>query len=345
MLACPFSVVHAVPSSQHMGLLAYRVPTRQQLFSDMWGSCAAVVRVGVAEQECQPRTGKPSQCAVEMLTLELRNPPARDPVQSAQHFNFTMMIHGDVFKSSPDTDKTYFEMPIQCSYERNHSVLAMFNASSGDVTFEILDTHSDKVGCFKVLDPQPVAQDRCTPTPGSPCYPMLVGKKFQGKFRLGPRRVDDAAGTKHHLELVIFYPYKHFGIGSWSDFKERHKTPYVPIMSIPASISSWTTNKAAQIFRYSLTPSPQHWMGPNDEWFRDRRPRIHAVDPPFGPEEGGPMVTIKGVEFPEPDPGSKHNFSITLQHGKDSDEDSSLRIGGQVREQKNDATSVSVWLL
>ena len=57
------------------------------------------------------------------------------------------------------------------------------------------------------------------------------------------------------------------------------------------------------------------------------------------------MLTIKGVEFPEPDPGSKHDFSITLQHGKDSDEDSSLRIGGQVREQKNNATSVSAWLL
>ena len=35
------------------------------------------------------------------------------------------------------------------------------------------------------------------------------------------------------------------------------------------------------------------------------------------------MVTIKGVEFPEPDPGSYHNFSITLEHGPESSEDTS----------------------
>ena len=45
------------------------------------------------------------------------------------------------------------------------------------------------------------------------------------------------------------------------------------------------------------------------EWFRDRRPKILSVDPPFGPEAGGPVVTIKGVEFPEPEPGSRHNAS------------------------------------
>ena len=271
-----------------------------------------------------------------MLTLELQNPPPRPPAESAQHFNFTMMIHGNVFVSSPNTDPSYFEMPIQCSYQRNHSVLATFNASSESVVFEIRDTHSDKIGCFKKLDPQPEAVDRCNPPDCSyNSGNSLVGKKFTGKFRLGPRRIDDVAATQHHLELVIIYPYKHFGPGSWSDFKARAKTTYIPVPTLPTTIKSWATEKASQIFRYSLTPSPQRWMGPNDEWFRDRRPRIHAVDPPFGPEEGGPMVTIKGVEFPEPDPGSFHNFSITLEHGDQdtfSDAEPSLRIGGRNRE-------------
>ena len=210
-----------------------------------------------------------------MLTLELRNPPPNAPAEGAQHFNFTMMIHGNVFESSPNTDPSYFEMPMQCSYERNHSVLATFNASSGDVVFEILDTHSDKLGCFKKAAPgavQPEAQDRCTPPP---CYDRsnsLKGKKFTGKFRLGPRRVDDVASTKHHLEIIIIYPYKHFGAESWSDFAERQKDNYSPVYSLPTTIKSWATEKASQIFRYSLTPSPQRWMGPYDEWFRDRYP-------------------------------------------------------------------------
>ena len=247
--------------------------------------------------------------------LELKNPPPQGHHAGVQFYNFTMRIHGNVFDSSPGA-QGYFEMPKACHYERNHSVLAMFNASRGEVEFTILNTHSDKIFCPRVtkqsgqMPDEPV--DRCN----GGCYSTgLNGKKFTGRFRLGPRRVDDVASTQHHLELVLLFPYKHFGATSWSDFEERIKNTYVPQLSITSPVNSWATKKESQIFRFSLTAAPQIWKGPLDEWFRDRRPRIHSVYPPFGPEEGGSIVTVRRVEVPEPDSGSYHNASITLRHG------------------------------
>jgi len=289
----------------------------------------------MTEQDCAPRTGRPSKCAVEMLTLDLKNTPPRNSIrQGARYFNFTMMLHGNVFESSPGA-QGFFEMPQQCSYERNHSVLAMFNASSSDVEFEILDTHSDKLGCFDTGS-DGKSYDRCTGEPGGkscpPGYTVLNGKKFKGKFRLGPKRLDDTTFTMHHLEIAMFFPYKHFDVNSWSDFSKRKDNIYTPVLNaIDATVSSWGTKKASQIFRFSLTPSPQRWMGPMDEWFRDRRPKILSVYPPFGPEEGGSIVTVRGVEFPEPE-GSAHNASITLQHGFLTVDGVQREWGGQVRE-------------
>jgi len=281
-----------------------------------------------AEQDCTPRTGRPSKCAVEMLTLHLKNAPPTNSMNGAKHFNFTMMLHGNVFDSSPGA-QDFFEMPKACSYERNHSVLAMFNASSGNVEFQILDTHSDKIGCFN-YGSDGVSLNRCG---SGKCHSRLNGMKFKGKFRLGPKRTDDAQLTMHHLEIVLFFPYNHFGKGAWADFAERKKPNYSPVLNqLTTTVSSWGTKKASQIFRYSLTPSPQKWKGPRNEWFRDRKPKISSVYPPFGPEEGGSIVTVRGVEFPEPDEGSAHNASITLEH-KDLTVNGVVREwGGQVRE-------------
>jgi hypothetical protein len=270
---------------------------------------------------------------VDQLVLELKNPPPQGHHAGVQFYNFTMRIHGNVFDSSPGA-QGYFEMPKACHYERNHSVLAMFNASRGQVEFTILNTHSDKIFCPRVtkqpgqMPDEPV--DRCN----GGCYSTgLNGKKFTGRFRLGPRRVDDVASTQHHLELILLFPYKHFGATSWSDFEERIKNTYVPQLSITSPVNSWATKKESQIFRFSLTAAPQIWKGPLDEWFRDRRPKIHSVYPPFGPEEGGSIVTVRGVEFPEPEPGSYHNASITLRHGFLPNELGVMREwGGQVRE-------------
>ena len=282
---------------------------------------------GWAEQDCAPRTGRPSKCVVEQLLLDLKNPPPPGHQAGAKYLNFTMRLHGNVFDNSPGA-AGFFEMPAMCYYERNHSVLAMFNISRGDVEFTILNTHSDKLGCG--MDTPVKQPDRCT---SGRCQERLDGLKFKGKFRLGPKRSDDVAGTVHHLELILFFPYKHAGPLSFSDPEKRDDDAYVPQMSIPAEITSWATKKESQIFRYSLTAAPQIWKGPEDEWFRDRRPKIHSVFPPFGPEEGGSVVTVRGVEFPEPEAGSKHNASITLQHGDLADENGVLREwGGQLRE-------------
>ena len=64
--------------------------------------------------------------------LELKNPPPQGHHAGVQFYNFTMRIHGNVFDNSPGA-QGYFEMPKACHYERNHSVLAMFNASRGQV--------------------------------------------------------------------------------------------------------------------------------------------------------------------------------------------------------------------
>ena len=111
----------------------------------------------------------------------------------------------------------------------------------------ILNTHSDKIFCPRVtkqpgqMPDEPV--DRCN----GGCYSTgLNGKKFTGRFRLGPRRVDDVASTQHHLELVLFFPYKHFGATSWSDADERAKSTYVVQSSIPSQVNSWATKKESQ---------------------------------------------------------------------------------------------------
>ena len=106
----------------------------------------------------------------------------------------------------------------------------------------------------------------------------------------------------------------------------------MPQSSIAATIVAWQTKKESQIFRYSLVPKPDRWQGPMNEWFRDRKPKIHSVYPPFGPEEGGSVVTVRGVEFPEPDVGSLHNASITLRHGFLTIDQVEREWGGQVRE-------------
>ena len=175
--------------------------------------------------------------------LDLKNPPPQEHRAGTQFYNFTMRIHGNVFDNSPGA-QGYFEMPKVCHYERNHSVLAMFNASRGEVEFTILNTHSDKIFCPRPDKKEDAPVDRCTGA--APCYQGLNTKKFTGRFRLGPRRVDDVASTQHHLELVLFFPYKHFGATSWSDADERAKSTYVVQSSIPSQVNSWATKKESQ---------------------------------------------------------------------------------------------------
>ncbi len=301
-----------------------------------------------ADADCQPDTGKPSKCAVEMMLLDMKARPTSPPVSGAQYYDFTMMMYGDVFVSSPGA-KGYFRMPEMCSYMRNHSVRAMFNASNSNVEFEIKDTHADRLACFNPGDtkadeckttPKGCMKDRCVDVSNNPitCYPALHanGFKFKGKFRMGPARADDAAGIAHHLEIVLSFPYKAYGSGSWSDYSERWKTTYVPQSAMPESIASWGTKKQSQIFKYSLTLVPGQWRGPKDikdnDWFSDRSPKILSVHPPFGPEEGGTIITIRGVEFPKADPISLHNSSIFLSHSPILVDGGLKEWGGQLRE-------------
>eukprot|EP00961_Rhodomonas_salina_P247934 3350436-Rhodomonas_salina.1 len=95
-------------------------------------------------EDCLPRTGTPSRCPVELMTLELSNEPPPDATEA--NLNFTMMIWGDVFISSP-TAEGFFGMPEKCNYVRNHTIHAEFNASSLEVVFTILATTSDLEEC------------------------------------------------------------------------------------------------------------------------------------------------------------------------------------------------------
>ena len=184
-----------------------------------------------------------------MMLLDMKPRPTSPPVSGAQYYDFTMMMYGDVFVSSPGA-KGYFQMPEMCSYMRNHSVTAMFNASNSNVEFEIVDTHADRLGCFNPGDTKAAAgckstagkscmMDRCVDASNNPikCYSAFDGKKFKGKFRMGLARADDAAGIVHHLEIVLSFPYKAYGSGSWSDYVERWKTTYVPQTAIPESVA------------------------------------------------------------------------------------------------------------
>lgn len=248
------------------------------------------------DQACQPKTGKPSKCAVDSIYLRLHNPPTQ-PVSGGRDLflNMTMLLKSNVFLNSPGAEG-YFEMPHVCEYERNHSVLALFNASNGKVDFTILDTHLDSLGCHNRVPAgkeQPGVMHRCGAPGGPPqkCYKALDNTQFKGLFRLGPRRSTDPLNVPHHLEIVMRFPYKVYGPTSWSDFNERTKTNYIPRISEPYAITNWATQRELQIFRYSLYPwtptQPLAFLGPNGEWFRDRRAKIERVDPPFGPQDGG----------------------------------------------------------
>ena len=273
------------------------------------------------------------------MLLDMKRRPTSPPVSGAQYYDFTMMMYGDVFVSSPGA-KGYFQMPEMCSYMRNHSVTAMFNASNSNVEFEIVDTHADRLGCFnpggcKSTSGKSCMMDRCVDVSNNPikCYSDLNGMKFKGKFRMGPARVDDAAEIAHHLEIVLSFPYRAYGSESWSDYNQRWSTTYVPKkLEKGESIASWGTKKQSQIFRYSLTLAPGQWRGPTNEWFRDRSPKILSLPPPYGPEVGGTIITIRGVEFPKADPISLHNASIFLSHSSIMVDGGLKEWGGQSRE-------------
>ena len=210
----------------------------------------------------------------------------------------------------------------------------MFNASRGEVEFTILNTHSDKIFCPRPDKKEDALVDRCAGA--ASCYQGLNTKKFTGRFRLGPRRVDDVAAWR--ARSITWNSYSSFPISTSA--RPRGLTPMsarrARMLCNPASHRKSThgrRRRSRKIFRISLTAALQIWKGPLDEWFRDRRPRIHSVYPPFGPEEGGSIVTVRGVEVPEPDSGSYHNASITLRHGFLPNELDVMREwGGQVRE-------------
>jgi hypothetical protein len=218
----------------------------------------------------------------------------------------------------------------------------MFNASSSDVEFEIVDTHADRLGCFNPGDTKAEAgcktttkdymMDRCVDVSNNP---IKCNQGWNGRttFRMGPARADDAPGIAHHLEIVLSLPYKVYGSASSSDYNERWKTTYVPQTVIPESVSSWDTEKQSQIFQYSLTLIPGQWRGPNNDWFRDRcSSKILSVHPPFVPEDGGTVITIRGVDFPKADPTSLHNASILLSHKPILVDGVLKEWGGQPRE-------------
>mmetsp|Transcript_47948 Transcript_47948/g.113533 ORF Transcript_47948/g.113533 Transcript_47948/m.113533 type:complete len:971 (+) Transcript_47948:388-3300(+) len=273
-------------------------------------------------EDCLPRTGTPSRCPVELMTLELSNEPPPDATEA--NLNFTMMIWGDVFISSP-TAEGFFGMPEKCNYVRNHTIHAEFNASSLEVVFTILATTSDLEECTMSSADQQAPGQRCG---GGSCYPDLNGKQFYGLFRIQENVAVPAVDpftAPYQLDLTLQFPYKHQGSNSWSGYRQIIQENFLPIEEtilpdVSAMATDFGDDGRGQIFMYSLTPSPNAWR-PRD-WFRDRKPYILGATPNYGPEEGGPVVTITGVEFPLLD-SQLMNASIVLEHDGE---------GGQERE-------------
>jgi len=216
-----------------------------------------------------------------------------------------MMIHGNVFISSP-TAQGYFGMPQSCRYERNHTVAAVFNATSEQVTMTIEATTSDLEDCTMDYGIQDTPGQRCA---GGSCQPDLVGQRFYGIFRIS-KDVEVPAvepfTADYQLDLTIHFPYKHQGSTGWSGYRQTiqdnfqftRETLEPPITEMGTDFGE---DGRGQVFMYSLA-TPKPWRPA--AWFRDRKPYILSAFPNFGPEEGGPVVTIIGREFPEKPLGS-----------------------------------------
>eukprot|EP00960_Hanusia_phi_P041940 755227-Hanusia_phi.AAC.1 len=272
--------------------------------------------------ECQPTTGRPSICPVDQLELIPLGTPAA-PVDGEVTINMVMRFYGDVFESSPGS-KGYYGMPDGCKYERNHSVMAYFNASSGQVRFDIKQTTSDYVACQmnfgassadhmqwnSIYTSSTNPLQRCT---SQNCYTDLNNQaSFNGMFRVVPRASTDPAGATYRMDLAIAFPYLQSGKNSFSDYDKRFTNPYsiVQVANQPV-VTTYTTIASSQIFYYSLSwLDPYH--GPNGEWFQNYMARISSVDPPFGPQEGGTYITVYGADFPSPDATHTRNASVVL---------------------------------
>jgi len=180
-------------------------------------------------------------------------------------------------------------MPQSCNYTRQHLVLGRFNDSSKTVTFTIQATTSDYERCYYPGPPgtAPTASgQRCT---GANCYPQLVNRVIQGVYQL------DTQGPTYRMDLTVSYPYVVSGPGGWSDPAYLTATQYAPILVVsPVAATAQGTQLLSNTIAYTLT-SPQPFR-PAD-WFVDYRPTIVSIDPPFGPEEGGTVVTVTGTYF------------------------------------------------
>ncbi|EKX44701.1 hypothetical protein GUITHDRAFT_139625 [Guillardia theta CCMP2712] len=274
--------------------------------------------------ECQPMTGRPSICPVDQLQLILQEPPGA-PVNSELKLNLTMRFYGDVFESSPGS-KGYFGMPDGCRYERNHSVMAYFNASSGRVRFDIYKTTSDYLACQMnfgatstdhmdwntIYTSSTNPFQRCT---NQNCYVNLNNvASFSGIFKVMPRTSTDPLGATYRMDLAISFPYLQSGKTSFSDYDKRFTNPYtLAQVANQPTVSSFATSSSNQIFYYSLTWS-EPFHGPNDAWFMNYMARITSIDPPFGPQEGGTYITVYGADFPSTDATHTRNASIVLYH-------------------------------
>jgi hypothetical protein len=188
-------------------------------------------------------------------------------------------------------------MPAQCLYERNHTGFAFLNVSSREAIFTITKTSSDYVACDMAATTIP--GQRCL---GGQCYPNLVGTTFTGTIDVvdissPPRAIAGFASlgvpaltrttvvpNMMAMKLTLLFPYRNSGGGSFSDFSTRVSvfTPLVVNKLNP-------TERAEQTFSFLLTTDVPYRP---EIWFSDNTPKIFSLNPPFGPEEGGSIVTV-----------------------------------------------------
>ena len=116
-------------------------------------------------------------------------------------------------------------------------------------------------------------------------------------------RVQATAGIK----MKLLFPYKNRGAAGFSDFDSHRTATYQPTL----------TNKQNdalakdETFNFFLTKGVAYMP---ELWFADYRPKIESVFPPFGPEEGGTIVTITGKNFPMGRSDFNSNGSVVFEH-------------------------------
>lgn len=107
--------------------------------------------------------------------------------------------------------------------------------------------------------------------------------------------------------MKLVFPYKNRGAAGWSDFDSHRAATFSP----PLTNKDNDALAKDETFNLFLTKGAAYMP---KIWFADYRPTITSVFPPFGPEEGGTIVTIIGKNFPLGRSDFGSNGSVVFEH-------------------------------